>query len=1828
MSFFVLPPEVNSALMKAGAGSGPLLAAAEAWDGLAAELGAAATSFGSVTSGLVGGSWQGASAAAMAAAAAPYAGWLNAAATSAEAAAGQARAVVGAFEAALAATVDPFVIAANRSELVSLALSNLFGQNTAAIAAAEAEYELMWAQDVAAMAGYHLDASAVVSALQAFSQPVQSLAGLGGLSATANSVTTAGQQFLANLGVANLGGGNIGLDNAGSNNFSFGNTGVGYLGLHSSGIGNIGLFNPGIYGSGISHWGQASTGFLNGAFVNRAFLSTGSAAAVDIFGFPIPLPNVNFDIFPITLPLDLNLNGGIGPITIQPIQILPTIPLNFNQTFMLGPLTVPPIQVPPIPLGGITIPIDVGPLTISPITLIPAVNIPNQTINLPGFDLAPGGIKVPNLLNPSPIFAPIVIHLNVNPITLNLGLSTPGVTLFPGGLSIPDNPIHLDVGASAGTGGFTIPGFSLPLQAIPLTISIAGQIDGFSTPAITIDTIPTHLHAKVSADQVVPIFPLPTIPLHIDIDGSVGPVNVHPISVPAAHASITNATVSVGSFTIPQITIPHIPLNVAGTVGLGQNTISAMNILDPLTITAQLGIGPITGPFVDVPGISRTFGTGNPAPANLDIKPFTVSLGLTPSGSEILNLGTTALAIPNIDIPAQTPLTLDLVGGLDPITLFPGGLTFPVNSVSLTNFSVGSNPFIIFPNGFRVDQFPFNIHSTVLSPTPGTTGSIGPIHIPAVPAIPPIHVGGTGSVNLNLGFPDIPTPAINMGLFGNLNYSFVTSQPINISPFGATGSLSINKIDVAINFSKIDVAFNAPVVLLGISGPIAPFSITQSISGMTVPLDFTTGPITIAPLSLGGSIPIEFVQEILTPGTVKGITHTQSIPLNFALDTELLSIPETTIPAIPIGGTTTVSGVGLLNAVAANLVNAGSQLNTAANAGVAWLNHQLMNAGPGNTGIYNLGNGNLGDLNFGDGNIGSYNLGGGNIGVANIGWANSALGTLMGHNLGFGNTGSGNIGFGNTGSGNIGIGNTGNGNMGIGLTGDNLNGFGGWNSGTGNVGLFNSGTGNWGLFNSGSHNNGIANSGQANIGLFNAGTFNTGVANAGSHNMGILNAGKFNTGAYNPGNANIGVFNSGHSNMGIANTGNGNTGVFISGNHSTGVLWTSDNQGPFGAGLGINILDINQNLGPIHIDPIHVAGLPININETFNIGPFTIPQIDVPAIPLDIHQSFTLPAITLFEGINIPAQTNTIPFNLPAGTASTLQLPVIKLTGTTHFGGFFDFGPSDYFIGQSSNPTSTTGQPTTGLTINFGASGARTGSVALNIPAINIPKIATSPLPLTIDVQGGIPAFTLFPGGLSIPENPIPVNLVLSGGLQPFTIFPNGYTIDPIPLHLKLDATLLNPIDGIPPSLNLVDFHLSGGMGQVTIPDIPIPTIQLGLNGHLNHGAFTIPSIPIPNIPVHITGNVGLGPIGIPSQTIAAITGNPLATIHFNASQSAGMTISQFVIWTPTNAAWDPATTGPAFIAFGTNWGSGLFPLPQGPLIFGGSTQNPFTVTVKGGSLPFNTPAILIDKIPLTFDVPGGVDAFTLFPNKLTFPANNLVDLNLSAGSGAFTIPARTIQAIPAELHAIVKLATPDSLLPPYKLLYVTATGGVGPAVFPSFHIPSIPLGLNLDGGIGPITIPSISTPEIHLGLDPTADLGPITVQPFTINPFRLNLGIDVSDITSTASTSDFAFRVSGIGGAIINLGSTSASHLPGFSIEPFNLQTPPGGFPGLTIPVDPIHIGLPLSVTIPSLTFPGLTIPRIPLGIGLSGALPAFDLPSITINRIPINLSGPLTLL
>jgi PPE-repeat protein len=172
MDFGALPPEINSARMYAGPGAGSMLAAAEGWAGLAADLQSTATAYQSVISRLTG-PWQGPASASMAAAVAPYVTWLEATAAQAGLAATQARAAAGAHAAAFAMTVPPPVIAANRAQLAALVATNVLGQNTPAIMATEAHYVEMWAQDAVAMYGYAADSAAVTRTVTPFNPPPQ-----------------------------------------------------------------------------------------------------------------------------------------------------------------------------------------------------------------------------------------------------------------------------------------------------------------------------------------------------------------------------------------------------------------------------------------------------------------------------------------------------------------------------------------------------------------------------------------------------------------------------------------------------------------------------------------------------------------------------------------------------------------------------------------------------------------------------------------------------------------------------------------------------------------------------------------------------------------------------------------------------------------------------------------------------------------------------------------------------------------------------------------------------------------------------------------------------------------------------------------------------------------------------------------------------------------------------------------------------------------------------------------------------------------------------------------------------------------------------------------------------------------------------------------------------------------------------------------------------------------------------------------------------------------------------------------------------------------------
>lgn len=244
--------------MFAGPGSGPLIAAATAWGELAEELLASIASLGSVTSELTSGAWLGPSAAAMMAVATQYLAWLSTAAAQAEQAAAQAMAIATAFEAALAATVQPAVVAANRGLMQLLAATNWFGQNAPALMDVEAAYEQMWALDVAAMAGYHFDASAAVAQLAPWQQVLRNLG------------IDIGKNGQINLGFGNTGSGNIGIGNSGSLN-----SGIGTSGTINAGLGSAGSLNTSFWNAGMQNAALGSAAGSEATLVSSAGYATG-----------------------------------------------------------------------------------------------------------------------------------------------------------------------------------------------------------------------------------------------------------------------------------------------------------------------------------------------------------------------------------------------------------------------------------------------------------------------------------------------------------------------------------------------------------------------------------------------------------------------------------------------------------------------------------------------------------------------------------------------------------------------------------------------------------------------------------------------------------------------------------------------------------------------------------------------------------------------------------------------------------------------------------------------------------------------------------------------------------------------------------------------------------------------------------------------------------------------------------------------------------------------------------------------------------------------------------------------------------------------------------------------------------------------------------------------------------------------------------------------------------------------------------------------------------------------------------------------------------------
>ncbi|WP_156745534.1 PPE family protein, partial [Mycobacterium sp. 1165178.9] len=98
--------------------------------------------------------WQGPSATAMTASTLPYVTWMHTTSLQAAQMSTAADAMVGAFAVTQAAVVHPSVVAANRTLLAHLIATNIFGVNFPAIAATEAQYLQMWADNTTALLAY------------------------------------------------------------------------------------------------------------------------------------------------------------------------------------------------------------------------------------------------------------------------------------------------------------------------------------------------------------------------------------------------------------------------------------------------------------------------------------------------------------------------------------------------------------------------------------------------------------------------------------------------------------------------------------------------------------------------------------------------------------------------------------------------------------------------------------------------------------------------------------------------------------------------------------------------------------------------------------------------------------------------------------------------------------------------------------------------------------------------------------------------------------------------------------------------------------------------------------------------------------------------------------------------------------------------------------------------------------------------------------------------------------------------------------------------------------------------------------------------------------------------------------------------------------------------------------------------------------------------------------------------------------------------------------------------------------------------------------------
>jgi len=204
----LLPPEVTSAQIYAGPGSGSLMAAAAAWNGIAAEMNSGALGLGNIVTALSSEEWLGPASAAMVSAVQPYVDWMTTTAAQAEEAAASAQSAAAAYETVLASVTPPPLIAVNRTELAQAMATNVLGQNNGIISQLEAQYQEFWANNTAAMYRYAGQSAAATKVTPFKSAPQVANPAAAATQAGANASTPAAsvqqtlQQYLSGIQTA------------------------------------------------------------------------------------------------------------------------------------------------------------------------------------------------------------------------------------------------------------------------------------------------------------------------------------------------------------------------------------------------------------------------------------------------------------------------------------------------------------------------------------------------------------------------------------------------------------------------------------------------------------------------------------------------------------------------------------------------------------------------------------------------------------------------------------------------------------------------------------------------------------------------------------------------------------------------------------------------------------------------------------------------------------------------------------------------------------------------------------------------------------------------------------------------------------------------------------------------------------------------------------------------------------------------------------------------------------------------------------------------------------------------------------------------------------------------------------------------------------------------------------------------------------------------------------------------------------------------------------------------------------------------------------------